>query len=481
MKKILKIISFVFLFLICNQSFAAEIDHFDVKLWAEQTSVDKAVDLTIEAKDVNWNTVTDYVWNVLIMSDTDAKAILPKEISDSTYTFKASDQWVAKFENALIFKTIWKQTISVIDLQKELVVWMWTINVSWDSISSTWVIEINIISPEDWTIISQTSVNVTWNTQKNHKVKVKLNWTDVNETTSNDQWYFETLLVDVPNWESIIKAALLDADNNEISLSNEVKINVKSDNPEFKSIKILPSLQVEAETPLDIELVATEWLNKVTVVINDEITKLVETDVSWIYTWITLAPKEIWTYDVDAILINELWNQTSKRPATKLEIIPVDFSGATDPQIVQVCASWATSTWTVDCPDCEEFCSWKTETKKIYKITNLQLTKLKTKSILSWDPISEATWYNVYKQLEWNKLSLVDTVTEARYEVPIVWNQIKYEDFVVEAIVNENWNIVKWELSEVTKIQTWPKELLIFLVLSLVLWFFITTFKRKNA
>jgi hypothetical protein len=38
--------------------------------------------------------------------------------------------------------------------------------------------------------------------------------------------------------------------------------------------------------------------------------------------------------------------------------------------------------------------------KKIYKVSNLFLTKLKTKSILSWDPITEATSYNIYKQLD---------------------------------------------------------------------------------
>gem|GEM_PF-6246174 len=39
------------------------------------------------------------------------------------------------------------------------------------------------------------------------------------------------------------------------------------------------------------------------------------------------------------------------------------------------------------------------EVKKIYKITNLQLTKLKTKSILTWDKITEADSYNIYKQM----------------------------------------------------------------------------------
>jgi hypothetical protein len=120
--------------------------------------------------------------------------------------------------------------------------------------------------------------------------------------------------------------------------------------------------------------------------------------------------------------------------------------------------------------------------RKIYKITNLQLTKLKTKSILSWDSITEAISYNIYKQLEWNKLVLVDNVKEPRFEVNIVWDKITYDYFIVEPVVkDEQWETIKWQLSEITEIQTGPKELLLFMFLSLIIWFFVTRFKRKTS
>jgi hypothetical protein len=51
MKKILKLLTTLIFISYFNCTFAATVDHFDVKLSATETSVNKAVDLTIEAKD----------------------------------------------------------------------------------------------------------------------------------------------------------------------------------------------------------------------------------------------------------------------------------------------------------------------------------------------------------------------------------------------------------------------------------------------
>jgi len=468
MKKIIKLLFIILIFWI-NHVFAATVDHFDITLWTEETSVNKAVDLTIEAKDKNWNTVKDYVWTILLLSETDPKAELPKDIKDNAYTFSSSDQWKVKFENALIFKTVWKQEINVFDLSDENILWVWEINVTGET--STDNISISIISPEDWIIIWTNYINVSWKTQKNHKVIIKINWTNVKTTTSDDNGNFEEKIENLEHWNSTISADILNSDDEVVWTSNEVKITINSDNPEFNSIKITPSLKVEPETIIWIEVNATAWLKEVSVIINDEIIKLTESG-DWVYKWQTSAPKDEWEYNVNVKLINELGNQTTKIPATKLTIIPLNLDAWTDEIVVDIL------------PDITE--TWATDTtvqpirKKIYKIANLELTKLKDRSILRWSPISEAESYNIYKQLEWNKLVLVDNVKEPRYEVMIVWKEVKYEDFVVEPVVrDENWELIKWEISDVTKIQTWP-ELIILLILSLFIWFLFSNKILKN-
>ncbi len=473
MKKIFKLLVTLIFISYFNCALAATIDHFEVTLSTAETSINKAVDLTIEAKDNKWNTVTDYKWTILFIVPDDPKAILPKEIKEEAYTFKTVDQWKIKFENSLIFKTAWKQEIIISDLNNEEVEWIWEINIIWE-VTTEDVIEITIISPENWVVIWTNYLAVSWKTQKNHKVKIKLNWADAKTTTSNNDWVFEEKLDNLENGNSIIKAVVLNSDNKEIWVSKDVKVTIKSENPEFNSIKITPSLLVEPETGLSIQVKATKWLKEVNAIINDEIVKLNEEN-DWIYNWRTTAPKIEWEYNVDVKLTNELWNQTNKRPATKLKVVLPDFNAWTDEVIVDVLE---------EAP--EEIVEWEPvpepviKRTKIYKITNLQLTKLKTKSILSWDPITEALSYNIYKQLWWNQLVLVDNVKEPRYEVNIVWDKITYDYFIVEPVVkDETWDTIKWELSEVTEIQTWPKELLLLLFLSLIIWFFITKFRRK--
>lgn len=456
MKKILKLLVLFTVFWF-HYTFAAWIDHFEVTLWSSEAAVNEAIDITIEAVDKNWNTVKDYAWTILILSETDPKAELPNEIKDNSYTFKESDQWKIKFENALKFKSTWKQELNIYDLSDENVMWIWEVNITGNAVSDS--LSISILSPEDWIILWKNELTVSWKTEKNHQVVIKANWKEALKTVSNDMWTFEEKLEWLENWELVLSASVLDADNKEVWVSKEVKVTIDAKNPEYKSIRILPSNTVDSESEISIEVLAEKWLKEVTAIINDTITKLVEWP-DWVYIWKTNAPKEAWDYNVDLKLINDMWNQTQKKQASKITVNAADLNSAAEQTIVTV--------WGVE--------------KKIYKITNLQLTKLKTKSILTWDKIAEAESYNIYKQLDWNKLDLVENIKEPRYEVNIVWDKITYDYFVVEPVVKtESWETIKWELSEATKIQTWPKEILLLLILSMILWFIIMTAKRRKA
>lgn len=455
MKKFLKLLVLFTVFWI-NSALAAAVDHFEVTLSKEEVAVNEALDITIEAVDKNWNTVKDYDWTILILSETDPKAELPKEIKDNSYTFKESDQWKIKFENALKFKATWNQELNIYDLADEEIMWVWEVNVTWSNVSKN--LDIEILSPEDWLILWKNELSVSWETEKNHQVIIKINWKEAIKTVSNDEWTFEEKIENLENWDILISASVLDADNKEVWTSKEVKITIDAKNPEYKSIRTLPSDKVDAESELSVEVLAEKWLKEVSVVIDDTIVKLTEKS-DGLYVWTTNAPKEPGVYDVDVNLVNDMWNKTKKVQAMKLTVNAVDLNSAAEQVTVTV----------------------NNEVKKIYKITNLQLTKLKTKSILTWDKIIEAQSYNIYKQLDSNKLELVDNTKDPRYEVNIVWDKITYDYFVVEPVVKtESWEILKWELSEATKIQTGPKEILILLILSMILWFVVMTIKRRS-
>ncbi len=454
MKKLIKILTFLSVFSFYS-SFAANIDHFDVKLWKDSATANEALDLTVEAIDKNWNTVKNYVWTILILSETDANAELPKEIKDSTYIFKESDAWKVKFENAVKFKAPWKQTLNVYDLNDDTISWIADITIDWESPTPN--ADISIVSPEDWFSIGKNEVTVSWKTQKNHQVSIKLNWKENIKTTSNSEWIFEEKVTDLQNWKNILEATVLDADWTELWKSKSIEIEVDAKNPELKSVKITPNKNVEAESEVSIEVLAEKWLSEVQVVIDDAITKLTE-EGEWLYVWKTNAPKTEWEYKVDVNLKNDIWNETKKIAATSISVVPkLAVAPVAPPVVVEI----------------------EGKPKKIYIITNIKLTKLKTQSILNWDAIPEAESYNIYRQLEWNKLELVDTVKEPRFTVNIVGEKITYDYFVVEPVIRTaSWDIVKWILSDATKIQTWPKEILLLLILSFIIWFLILN-RRK--
>jgi fibronectin type 3 domain-containing protein len=67
-------------------------------------------------------------------------------------------------------------------------------------------------------------------------------------------------------------------------------------------------------------------------------------------------------------------------------------------------------------------------------ITGIELTELKTKSILTWDSVEDAESYNIYKKISENQIELIENISEPRYEIEIIGEGIKYEDFAIKAI-----------------------------------------------
>jgi hypothetical protein len=109
------------------------------------------------------------------------------------------------------------------------------------------------------------------------------------------------------------------------------------------------------------------------------------------------------------------------------------------------------------------------------------LVELKSKSILTWDKIEGADSYNVYKKLENWELELIQNVKESTFEVAITWDKVKYDYFAVKALAKNNcWKVYEWLLSDATKVKTGP-ELLILMLLSLFVWWFVYVVKRKNS
>lgn len=435
--------------------FAWWIDHFEVKFNPEAAKAWESLDLSIEAVDKNNVTVSDYEWTVLIFSESDPEAELPIALEENTYTFSPSDQWKIVFENSVKFLEKGSQNIHVYDFQDDTVFGIAEAEITKEEAQSN--LSIGIISPENWLTIWEDTIKVSWSTNKNHQIKIVLNWTEEFLTTSNSDWVFEKEVNNLAEWENLFKAQVLDSEWEVVWESKEVKIMVEWNSISLKNIKTIPS-EVDSEWAFQVEVIATAWLTQVSTIINDVITNLKE-ESQWNYTAKIYAPKEEWNYKIDVILKDELGHENKELWAWSIKVNKVELTSA----------------------ETEELTSEVSNEKSDLKINWLKLVELRTRSVLTWDKVEEAKSYNVYKKLEDWELELIENVKEERFEIAITWDEIKYEFFAVKAMAEtEEWEVYEWNLSEATKVKTWP-ELILLLIISLFVWGLYIVSKQRKA
>ena len=442
------------------------IDHFEVEFPTDSALNLESIDLTIRAVDKNNDVVTDYTWNILGISQSDEWIILPEDLSsDQWYTFKLSDQWVRKFENWVTFSTPWEHTLSVFDTNDyENLTGKWEILII-DSGNNQWMVEIEILTPDSNTTLPDENIKVSWATKKNHQVKIELNNEEEFITTSNSDWIFEKQITWLNTWENTLKAYVLDSDENIIWESKEIVVRIDNNQPSFKKIILSPiseNWEVEEGVNIDAKVFANAWLKTVKLLFNDWVIDLFETE-DWVYTWGFKTPNKYKTFPIDVVLSDNLWHTVTKKDATSITVIMVALN---DPD-------------TIPKP---ETCSWVTLEE--LEIKWLKLVKLKNKSILTWDKVDKADSYDVFiKNEESWEFDFVKNSVKPIFETEITWDKIKYQYFAVKSNANwcGSWETIKGNLSEATKVQTWPTELILMLLLSLIIWFGFMSIKRNNA
>jgi hypothetical protein len=462
----IKLFSFLLSLLCFSSTFAAgTLDHFEVVLGNTSAKVGVALDITISAVDKNNEIITDYSWDILVFSESDAQAEFPSDLAENSYSFTAANEGSVKFENAVKFQNVWKQDIYVYDLNDENILGIAEIDISAKEVLSD--IEILILSPENWVTLGKNNITVSGSTQKNHQVRVVLNNDQDYFTTSNAEGIFEKEIDAMQQWMNAIQAFVLNADDKVIGESKRIDIKINSDVPELKKFTITPTGSVQAETELSMELVSNTGLSKVQVIINDIITTLEETK-DGIYVATSLAPSKAGEYSVDVLLTDEFAHETQERGVETFIITAIpELQAASEAPIVEGIIE------TID--------DTPTQTDLDLIITDMEVTELKTKSVLTWKDLEDAEKYNIYKKIADNKISLIETTTEPRFEIEITGDEIRYEDFAIKAIgKTSTGEIIQGSLSEMTKVKTGP-EMYIFLALIAILLTSGLFFLRKNS
>ena len=442
---------------------ALEVDHFSVTLSPSTAHWWEALDLSIEALDKNDNVVTDYLGSILVFSETDNEAHFPTVLQDSSYQFEIADEWSVTFENAVVFENHGPQSLSVYDLDDDTIWGEWNVEILKKEIISD--APISIIAPENKVILSESDITISGSTQKNHAVEVIVNGTDVYDATSNSDGLFEVAVSGLSDGKHILIAKILNADKDVIWESTPVDIQINASLPVFKSFDAKPGLtDLDPWSEIELIVLASSWLTQVQAIFKDTVEVLSEIS-EGLYTKVIYVPEESGIYTIDIYLEDELSNNTRVQWVASLEVKALTAAPVivVEDEVVP-------------------------EVKNPLEIQNLKLVELKTKSILSWDPVETAESYNIYKvyvadengELATN-LELLLTTTESQIEIPIVGDEIKYESFAVraQAKTESGEELYEWDLSEAVKIKTGPESYILFLIAFLLGWLFL--YHKKQA
>ncbi len=465
MKKVFLLLIGLLLFPI-QAVYAADISYFDVKLSSDTAKTGQALDLTITAMDKDNNVIPDYTWTILVFSETDPKAKLPSDLVEWSYDFQESDEGSVKFENAVVFNSTWKHDLQVFDLWDDTDSVAGIVEIQ---ISETEEVQeskdITITSPESLSTLTSSDISVAWKTVSNHKVIVTANEREF-ETISNTDGIYEVSVNDQEDGSLTLQSRVVNADEETIWRSNIVEVQVSANAPTIISTQAIPD-SWETGYSFRVELISEPGLEKVEVILNDSITTLSETGIGKYEATFT-APDTEWQYAISVMVQNSLWVKTEMRNATTITVTEkeeVPLESAQEPQ--------ETTETPVENTETQE-----TKTPPNLDISWLKLTKLKTKSILEWDPVSDADYYNIFIK-ENNELLFVEKVEEERYTVYITGDEIQYSDFVIRAVKEkyENNKDLEWDLSEAIKVQTGPEKYIFMFLLALI--WSIAIFGRK--
>jgi hypothetical protein len=103
----------------------------------------------------------------------------------------------------------------------------------------------------------------------------------------------------------------------------------------------------------------------------------------------------------------------------------------------------------------------------IGNITNLSVKTENSKSIISWEALSGAISYNIYKVSPTGDYALFQNTTTPSYTLYLAKGTITHENFVVKALCDATTE--SKEYSSMSKVQTGPGMIAIIVVISTIL------------
>lgn len=303
-------------FLIPNLAYAANAIRFVIEA-PNQVTQHEAFDVTVKAVDENGNVDTNYRGSVIFNTDWIADTI-PTPTKAANFT--EDDAGVKKFSKWVIFKKVGENKLYVTssgdDLVGEVSISVREGNVVVEKEN----VEVSLITPTDDTKIATNVLTISGKTRKNSKVSLSLNGKDVGMAISDEDGLFTKEISDITQENNIIKANVLDANNDIIGSSKEVRFVKSNETSSVYGLQISPNSKVESSSDITFTLEALKGLDEVNLMIDGAQMQMKEA-VEWKYTLSTKAPQKEGMYPI-TVTAKTVTNQvTTKENIATLEVV----------------------------------------------------------------------------------------------------------------------------------------------------------------
>lgn len=463
-----------------------------IKVWAswKWSSSKKTASTWSGSNTLSWSTTK-------VMGDSDLEITAPEEWT-KIFEWKTTVAWIArknsKVKAFINLKNVWEaQTdkdgnfsfdiswLSQANNKLEVKLYDWN-----DKLITSKIInlQVDISTPIfNWLTVKEWDTAVPWATLNVElmanpwlkEVKIML-WEDTQnlvESESEEWKYVWTITAPSEVWEYQIKASLKDEKGKETVKDNAKTIIVERKESLFKNV------QVSAWNAMDPNWDSKKVLFKFQ--LNWDTKDVVKFKIKY-GSWADNLNKEVLTYEKEKIAIKSwswsTWSWVTIENEEYSRYIPwLDPNGKYFFKIFAINEDWKelSESDIIEYPTLNS--AWKCS---ISNISGLKVTKKWDTVEITWDKLAEASSYNIYKKSEDWSLVLIENIKENRYKVHISWDKVKYEDFAVKWVCGNNESESK-DFSLMAKVQTWPKEIIAILLISLIISYFVVIRRRKNA
>lgn len=498
---------------------AAEPDAFYIEVNPSSFSVWESVDVTVSAVTKDGTVIKDYEWDIFIF----VEWLDPKDYSapsNQVYTFLPSDQWVKLFSKWLKINKAGTYKVTISDLS-DTAAWEATIIVS-DSNSWSAEYDIDITYPSSGSTESKTAINVMWwcSSLPNSPVEIYLNKSMVSSWYTDSKWNFNIYISGLKSWANEIQAKIVDIKDVILWQSETIIVNYTTPaDGVFNSITISPSNYVKQWDKISITMDTSEWVSSVELLFDNGDSYPMDRISAWsfskeitvkdsgvfnisatlivnwtIKTYSGIADiqveENVWVYNVkfsstwvDGTSVIMTWEQLGNSPkynilyGTQKDNLQKSVIVASTGVLIENLQTDTKYYFQIIPNDAESHASWtpsdifEYNPEAVYASCIIEWITIKSEKIwdkyyLVWDPVENATSYQIYRS-DWQDMSsktMVWETSENRFEYyfnPDAETD-QYAYYQVQATCADGSNVV---IDDVEKVKVWPFENIILILI----------------